>query len=336
MLKKGEKKYPFYNEVQLVTKKVNVKRIIKTRGIFMGYTNYNTDIAKSQEYKVLQKASIKKQENKDVISWLYSIGEKDRAQRLEDCATWLGVSTINGITKVIKSNFCRERICRICAWRRQSKFISQMLPIIDILKSKGYSFIFATLTIQNCKKEDLERNIDILLQGYQLLSKRREVRRAWCGICRSLEITYNDLNNDFHPHIHMLIAIDKHYNKHYISQEKLSFLWQDCIKADYIPVVDIRKVSKDNEHIGAVETLKYSLKPTMAHEALEAFLYTLKGRRLISFSGVFQKQRALLKYSSLDNPEDDIPQNSTTTYDLYRFDATGGIYNFYETYEFKI
>ena len=97
MLKKGEKKYPFYNGVQPITKKVNVKRIIKTRGIFMGYTNYNTDIAKSQEYKVIQKASIKKQENKDVISWLYSIGEKDRAQRLEDCATWLGVSTINGI-----------------------------------------------------------------------------------------------------------------------------------------------------------------------------------------------------------------------------------------------
>lgn len=300
----------------------------------MSTEDYITEIGKSQEYKILQKASIKKQENKQIISWLYKIGEAERAKHLEECATWLGVSTINGITKVIKSNFCRERICKICAWRRQSKFISQMLPIVEILKGKGYTFIFATLTMQNCKKEELSNSIDNLLQGYQLLSKRREIQRAWKGICRSLEITYNDLNNDFHPHIHMLIAVDKNYNKHYISQEKLSSLWQECIKTDYIPIVDIRKVTRDKEEVGAIETLKYSLKPTTAHEALEAFLYTLKGRRLISFSGIFQKQRALLKYSSIEDPTDDIPQNSTTKYDLYKFDATGGIYNFYESYNF--
>lgn len=300
----------------------------------MGLIYYNTPADESQEHKLIQKTAIKKRDNEKIIQWLMDIGETERAQNMLNCATWLGITTIEGITKIVRSNFCRERLCNVCSWRRQSKFIAQMLPILNILKEKGYTFLFATLTIKNCTDTELSANIDTLLKGFQLLSKRREVARAWKGICRSLEITYNEFNNTFHPHIHMLIAIDNTYKDNYITQEKLSHLWQECIKTDYIPIVDIRKVKDEDSQIGAVETLKYALKPTTAYQALNAFLYSLKGRRLISFSGIFQKQRKILKYTTLEDPTDDIRQKSTTKYNLYKFDVTGGVYNFYETYDF--
>lgn len=287
--------------------------------------------AKSQEQKTLRKLCRKKSENIDIINYLYEIGEDIKANNIKQCATFIGITELNGITKIVKSNFCRDRICKICAWRRQAKFISQMLPTLSALKSKGYDFIFATLTLKNCSQEDVSKNIDTLMTAYNLLCKRREIKRAWKGMCRSVEISYNDIINTFHPHIHMLIAIDDTYRDNYITQKRLCEIWKECTGVDYTPVVDIRKVN-DNEK-ASIETLKYALKPTQYKEAINVFLYQLKGRRLISFSGVISKQRQLLKYSSLeDDTLNDEMLGNTFTYNLYKFDVTGGVYKFYEQF----
>lgn len=293
------------------------------------YDDNTTEHRKSQEQKTLRKLCRKKNENIDIINYLYEIGEDIKANNIKQCATFIGITELNGVSKIVKSNFCRERVCKICAWRRQAKFISQMIPTLSSLQQKGYSFIFATLTLKNCKYDEVSKNIDVLMEGYNLLCKRREIKRAWKGMCRSVELTYNDITDTFHPHIHVLIAIDETYMDNYITQARLSTIWKECVNAEYTPVVDIRKVNDNTK--ATLETLKYALKPTQYKQALNVFLYELKGRRLISFSGVIAKQRQLLKYSSLedDNLNDDINAN-TFTYNLYKFDVTGGIYKFYE------
>lgn len=299
----------------------------------MNYLQFdnNTENKKSQEQKVLRKLCKKKNENIDIINYLYSIGEDIKANNIKECASFVGITEINGITKIVKSNFCRERVCKICAWRRQAKFISQMIPTLSALQNKGYNFIFATLTLKNCTYEEVSTNIDILMNGYNLLCKRREIKKAWKGMCRSVEITYNDITDTFHPHIHILIAVDATYNQNYISQQRLSQIWKESTNTDYTPIVDIRKVT-DNAK-ASVETLKYALKPTQYKQALNVFLYQLKGRRLISFSGVINQQRKLLKYSSMeeDNLNDEINVNAYK-YNLYKFDVTGGVYKFYEQF----
>lgn len=299
---------------------------------------YITDNVLSQEEKLFRKLLIKKGYNKNVIDFLQSVGETDRALSIEHCGEHIGITNIDGIAKIVKADFCRERLCYICAWRRQAKFTAQTFPIISILENKGYSFIFVTLTIKNMQYQDLESAVDKLLHGYELLRKRRKIARSWDGIVRSLELTYNSDTDTFHPHLHLLVAVKGNYFKDsnlYISQEEMSGMWADCIDADYIPICNIKKIT-DNA-VGAVETIKYSLKPTRAEKAFSAFFYILRGRRLISFCGIFSKLRKELKYSDFDTIlTDDVEKRKNITYNLYTFDATGGVYRFQNTYNLEI
>ena len=302
--------------------------------------NYNTTKDYDCQVKrIFQKLEIKKRNNKKVISWLDEIGEDEKAEKIRQCGQHIGITDIDGIAKIIKADFCRERLCAVCAWRRQAKFVSQMNPVIDVMANRGYQFLFATLTVKNTRYEDLKKTVDIMMKGYDRLCKRRKIKRAWLGITRSLELTYNEKERTFHPHIHLLIAVDSSYfddeNK-YITSKELSVMWAESVDVDYLPIVDIRKV--DNTDRATVETLKYALKPTDATLAYKAFFYVLKGRRLISFCGVFQKIRNELKYSDFENilTDDVEKKGKKITYDLYTFDATGGVYTFTSKYEINL
>lgn len=297
--------------------------------------DYNTEEERSQEIRILQKCAIKKAENKRIISWLESIREFDRAKRIEECGTYLGITSIDGIAKIVKANFCRERLCCICAWRRQSKFVAQMIPIINNLKGKGYRFIEVVLTVQNPPYNQLRSVIDNMIKGYKKILDTRKIKRAWKGMTRSLEITYNEKTDTYHPHIHMLICVDGDYfedeNK-YVTFEEIQKIWEEKLNLPYKPNVYIKQI--DNEEVGAIENLKYSLKPSKYEEALKAFHMLLKGRRLISFSGIFSKMRKELNYSSIDEliETDEIKNKEKISYNLYKFDVSGGVFNFYERY----
>lgn len=297
--------------------------------------DYNTNPDTSQEQKLFQKLAIKKAYNKQVIEYLRAVHEPDRADRVLHCGEHIGITTIDGIAKIVKADFCRERLCAVCAWRRQAKFTAQTFPILSILEQRGYEFIFVTLTIANMKYDKLEAAVDSLLCGYALLRHRRKIKRSWVGIIRSVEMTYNADSNTFHPHLHLLVAVPHEYfiNRDlYITQGELADMWADCIGACYTPVCHIEKVKGDTT-AAAVETIKYALKPTDAKQAFSAFFYILRGRRLISFCGIFAKLRRELKYSDFENIlTDDVDTRRSITYNLYTFDATGGVYRFNNTY----
>lgn len=301
-------------------------------------TDYTTKSAKSQAENILKKAQIKKQYNKKIVEWLHDIGENDRAEKIRECATMIGFTFIDDMPHITRANFCRERICSVCAWRRQSKFIAQMLPTLSFLSEKGYEFIFATATIKNVKYEDLSKTVDNMLIAYDKLLKRRKIKNAWVGKVRSLELSYNSDTKTFHPHIHILIAVNENYfsGSDYISLEEFSAIWKDVLSLDYTPICDIRKVT--DEERGAVETIKYALKPTLDKEPLRAFLHILKGRRLISFSGIFAEVRKKLKFSSFEDILiDEIETQNNREYScfLYRFDCTGGVYKYYDKILYK-
>lgn len=300
--------------------------------------DYSTEKTKSQE--LLNKLSAKRKQATEVSHILENIGYNKIAEHIHKCGTYVGITEIENIAHIVKADFCRERVCPICAWRRQAKFLSQTIPIIQYLSSLGYNFIFATLTIKNVKGNNLGKAIDIITKGYNLLSKRRQVKRAWSGIIRSIEVTYNHKKDTFHPHIHMLIAVTSDYytSADYISHSTLINLWKECIQADYNPSVHIQAVTGESEEVGAVETIKYALKPTQEVKALKCFIEELKGRRLISFSGIFGKIRKELKYSSIDDVcIDDLPTTKhNINYNLYKFDVSGGFYKFINKYQMEV
>ena len=302
--------------------------------------NNNTKNQESQYLinKILTKTAIKKKANKPIINWLKSQNQNYKAERIENCANYVGVTVINNIAHVVKADFCRERICAVCAWRRQSKFVAQMNPVLENLKNEGYEFIFATLTIKNCYYNKLSAAIDILLKAYDRLLKRKKIKKAWKGVTRSLELTFNEETKTFHPHLHLLIAVDSEYFKSedYITQEELTQFWKECAEVRYKPQVDIRRVTDENG--ACVEVLKYALKPSEEQEAWSAFFYILKGRRLVSFSGIFAQERKRLKLSSLEILTDDIKnkEKNKYTYTLYKLDVTGGVYTYIKEKDYTL
>jgi plasmid rolling circle replication initiator protein Rep len=305
----------------------------------MSYNNYNTQDYSSQVTKILTKTAIKKSLNKPIIEWLYNKGLPEKAEIISQCGNHIGITDINGIAHIVKADFCRERICSVCAWRRQSKFMSQMFPILEII-GKSCEFLLVTLTMQSVTLDELNGAIDIMLTAYDKLLKRRKIKRAWLGKVRALEVTYNKNTQMFHPHLHLFVSVKKEYflnNDLYISQAELSALWGECLSVGYEPICDIRKVTEEKH--GAVETLKYTFKTTKDHNALEGYYFKLKGRRLVSFSGNFAKVRKQLALSDFENVlTDDLPNNGINKYRyvLYKFDATGGLYNYFKEMEIEL
>lgn len=91
-------------------------------------------------------------------------------------------------------------------------------------------FIFLTLTTPNVSKEDLENEIKHYNQSFRRLSNRTKFKKVVKGYVRKLEITYNKNRDDYHPHFHILIAVNKSYfkdTKSYISQSEWLTLWRD-------------------------------------------------------------------------------------------------------------
>ena len=109
------------------------------------YKHDNKKSDNSQELidKTLKKLMLKKVNNKKIIDWLLREKEFIKADNISNCATHVGITIHNNVAHIVKSNFCRERLCCVCAWRRQARFLAQMKPVLAYLEQTGYKFIFA-------------------------------------------------------------------------------------------------------------------------------------------------------------------------------------------------
>ena len=291
---------------------------------------------KADAQRKLAKLQLKKVYNKSVIDWLIKqkkTKETEIAYEIYQCATFIEFSDIGGQAKISRANFCRNRVCNVCAWRRQAKFLGQINPILAETSREGYEFVFTTLTVRNTSLKALGETIDKMMKAYNKFLGRQKINRAFVGSIRSVEITYNPDEETYHPHMHILSAVNPDYffnPDKYISQSELTCIWRECLGVNYNPICHIEKVSNTSK--AEVETIKYALKPSQYEEALEGFYYVLKGRRLISFSGIFSKYR-----KEFDKEQDGnlIDERGSNLYNAvaFHFDSTGGIYKFLNTYE---
>lgn len=316
-------------------------------------------ISESVISNLVKRVTYYKYRNVRVCSALRAIGERDRANTINECGTFLKIHTVNGIEKFAYANFCRQRLCAVCGWRRSSKFVAQMLPVLRRLEAQGFRFVFATLTIPNVEANKVSESLTKILNGWDRLSRRKAYKNNWKGFCRSIEVTYNAKRNTYHPHIHILIATNgKYYNAVRSSDSArkspkqmskmeltLSEDWKNALhdeeyeELNYPLQVSLlpanRAPKRNNQAISAaaaVETLKYAVKlgtNEITNETISTFFYALSGRRLISFGGVIAATRAELGQKDVDeNVEDltdEIPEDADkeATEILYIFNPNG-------------
>ncbi len=298
--------------------------------------NYN-DIGENAPAKTLKRIAIQKGYNVPIIKTLLQLGEDKRALNIEECGTFIELTyDETGAEKIKNSNFCRERLCSVCAWRRQARFLATTEPALQIIDSRYHGkaqYIFITLTVRNCAGSELSDTITAMLKAWDRLYKRKPFSQYSLGAIRSCEVTYNAENNTYHPHLHILMLMRNSYfaASNIIDTYKLAVLWEHALQVDYTPVVYMqaikpRSIGADEKIDAVLETIKYSLKTkdfSISPDVTRVLMNALRGRRLISFSGVIAKVRAELKAGDIYNDLNDYVAAPAARSILYSFSASG-------------
>ncbi len=264
----------------------------------------------------------RKESNLDLAASYKRIGS-NKYYRVLDCSTFLEFRlTIASDLKLTRANFCKVRLCPMCSWRRSLKVFGQVSKVMDhVDKNYNYKYIFLTLTVKNCNGEDLRDILDLMTKSFNKLSERKAFKQAVKGYFRSLEITYNKKDDTYHPHFHLILGVNNSYfndPKYYLSQENWTSLWKSCLKVDYTPIVDVRRIKEDdNKGFGkaVAETAKYTVKAedflirddkgniqeNLTDEVVKTLDYGLHRKRLTAFGFKFKE---IHKELNLDDSED--------------------------------
>ncbi|MFN9114727.1 MAG: protein rep [Bacteroidota bacterium] len=101
----------------------------------------------------------------------------------------------------IKFKYCNARWCTTCNRVRTAKLINGYLPVINQM-SDAY---FVTLTRINVLGSELRHEIESLNKLFSSIVKSIRRQKIACNGIRKLECTYNDKENNFHPHFHLIV-----------------------------------------------------------------------------------------------------------------------------------
>lgn len=231
----------------------------------------------------------------------------DRGNKLLACGSEIVFN--DGV--VISANFCRLRVCPMCQRRKSLKTFSDFKKILASLS--GFSFLHMVLTVPNCSGDELRATVERLNATSSRFFRIAEIKRAFKGVARFLEVSYNKTNNSYHPHFHCLVAVNKSYftSRDYLSQKRLRFLWSvvwrlrndnlkrtkdSFIEGFNLLDTDLLQLRITKADEGALpEIAKYSCKPLDLsiddrHRALviQTLYEALHNKRLVQTFGVFR------------------------------------------------
>lgn len=269
----------------------------------MTYIIINEQIVKRKEKKELSEKFSKFTKKVDI-----KMTEKTKI-RIDDCGTFLEFLSDKDFEnyKLNSGNFCGNRFCPHCSFNKSKKDAVMLSSILKAISDKfNYSFLMLTLTAPNVKDFELESELKSFYNANRKLFQRKNVKLINQGYIRKFEITYNSIRDDYHPHYHILIAVKKSYfnSRYYISRNNWLNLWKSCKKDNSITQVDIRKLDSNNINKSILELTKYVAKDTdylINERVFKVFYDNLKGKRYLSFNGIFKKYRDFYNEGLLDS-----------------------------------
>ena len=276
---------------------------------------------------------------------------ESRMKSLEECGNNLLFSVNDKNEKRLKgASFCRIRTCPMCNWRKSLKLFGQTSEIANIIINQDSStrFLFVTFTVKNCDADKLSQTIDMMNMGFKSLTNKskgvkitEKFKNNMLGYIRAMEVTYNQEKDTYHPHIHCIFAVKAGYFKGngYIKKTDWQYIWGECCKTDYEPIVNVQTI-KNSTAKAVAEVAKYPVKiddlvnydnEKKAIQALIVFTKILKGRRLITFGGVFADIKKQLKLDDVEtgdlvNLEDEKENFQEVKKVLFKFNVKVGCY----------
>ena len=242
-----------------------------------------------------------KSENVEV-GYLYGLEPRFAryAQRMAGCGDWLefaeaDVAEHDKRLKLSRASFCHVRHCPVCQWRKSLARIARFMNNLPgyLKDAPECAYLLVTLTSRNCPFDEIRATIKVQNDGVKKLLKR--LGRAGVtvlGYVRVNEVTKGQ-DGLAHPHIHLILAVPKSYfGRAYIPQKRWAELWGACMRLDYEPRVDVRRVkmskrkkaklreegreptAADDLISGLLEVSKYAVKPEDMTDDAD-FLYSV-------------------------------------------------------------
>ena len=261
-------------------------------------------IDKKPAYSIAKFTKLKK--NKRPIQKLFDFDQSIK-KRFCTCGNTIQIETREHQetnqkkSSVTQAHTCQLRYCNMCNYYKVRSLSSQMTNVFMGFDAEKYKGIFLTLTTKNCEYSELRKSISHMNKSWIKLVERLYYRGSgdWLkGWIRSTEVTFN--GDDCHPHFHIILFVTDDYFKkqNYILNKgykpEWSYLWRDCLQADYMPVVDIKKTYKKNLNTSAVqssisELQKYCIKATdlkkiKTSKNMEIVYNQFKGLRFLATS----------------------------------------------------
>ena len=238
-----------------------------------------------------------------------------KLDRLKECGNFIKFQSSEDKTKFILAggNFCNNRFCPFCSWLKAKRTAFELLELIKVVEYKEkFAFLFITLTVPNVPKESLREEIENFNISFNRLWKTKEFKAFNKGFIRKLEITYNEERNDYHPHFHLVVAVNKSYftSRDYMSKRRLLELWQRATRNPNITQVDIKPCRMDTVK-QVMELATYSAKQGELYSSKEVFDGFYEGlfrKKLLVYNGIFKEYKKKIEVGEV-NPAEVIELN---------------------------
>lgn len=239
------------------------------------------------------------------------------AARYYNCGTTIALQ--NGMIK--SANFCRDRLCPMCAYRRSQKMFGQNMTVYQKIKAENprYRQLFLTLTVPNVKLWQLKDTVKAMAASWNRFRNHRAFKREpVVGFCKKLEITYNKQDRTYHPHYHVMLTVDGWASR----IEEYVKWWSASVQLGRQLVCYIESVQGDAKSVA--EMSKYMTKSDDILESLEDsnistaeekwFMYraAVFAVREMTFGGIWREYRRELGY--VDIEDDDLTDTEVITH----------------------
>lgn len=233
-----------------------------------------------------------------------------KLDRLKECGNFIKFQSSEDKTKFMLSggNFCNNRFCPFCSWLKAKRTAFELLELIKVVEYKEkFAFLFITLTAPNVPKEKLREEIEEFNVSFKRLFQTKEFKVFNKGFIRKLEITYNEERGDYHPHFHLVVAVNKSYfkSRNYMSKKRLLELWQRAKRDTSITQVDIKPCRMDTVK-QVMELATYSAKQGDLYKSKEIFDGFYEGlfrKKLLVYNGIFKEYKKKIEIGEIEPAE---------------------------------
>ena len=255
-----------------------------------------------------------KLQTNDIIFKFYNTGFTKESEKIKQCGNYLEFIfkehqiTKENKKKLANANFCKNRFCPVCSWRRVRNITGQLKDAFSVIQEKEkVATLFLTLTVSNPDVKDLKSTISKMNKSFNEMTKTKAFNNAVLGYFKSIEILGDKTpNGQAHPHFHILLIVKESYFKKsdYLNKAQWTEMWKKALRVEYTPVVYVSRIKSKNENFSdidsaIIETVKYSVKHSdLCKRSNEDFYYLYtqtKSMRFISAGGILKEHLNLIK-----------------------------------------